>query len=90
MKTEVVLHKICLSVGEIFEGNLVSKFYCLLSHMNSDAAKWVTEERINPLRANFLRENINISLNFMSFLHTNKIQVTEIPPRVKRRPAYST
>ena len=45
---------------------------------------------LNPLRAKFLRENINISLHFMSFLHTNKTQVAEIPPRVRRRPAYST
>ena len=45
---------------------------------------------INPLRAKLLRENINIYLHFMSFLHTNKTQVAEIPPGVRRRPAYST
>ena len=45
---------------------------------------------VNPLRAKFLRENINIYLHFMSFLHTNKIQVAEIPTGVRRRPAYST
>ena len=44
----------------------------------------------NPLRAKLLRENINIYLHFMSFLHTNKTQVAEIPPGVRRRPAYST
>ena len=44
----------------------------------------------NPLRAKFLRENINIYLHFMSFLHTNKRQVFEIPPQVKQGPAYST
>ena len=44
----------------------------------------------NPLRAKFLRENINIYLHFMSFLHTNKTQVAEIPPGVRRSPAYST
>ena len=44
----------------------------------------------NPLRAKFLRENINIYLHFMSFLHTNKTQVAEIPPRVRRGSAYST
>ena len=43
---------------------------------------------LNPLRAKFLRENINISLHFMPSLHTNKTQVDEIPPRVRRRPAY--
>ena len=46
--------------------------------------------QINPLRAKLLRENINIYLHFMSFLHTNKTQVAEIPPGVRRRPAYST
>ena len=44
----------------------------------------------NPLRAKFLRENINIYLHFMSFLHTNKTQVIEIPRRVRQGPAYST
>ena len=34
----------------------------------------------NPLRTKFLRENINIYLHFMSFLHTDKTQVVEIPP----------
>ena len=45
---------------------------------------------LNPLRAKFLRENINIYLHFMSFLHTNKTHVVEIPPRVRQGPAYST
>ena len=48
------------------------------------------KKKINPLRAKFLRENINIYLHFMSFLHTNKTQVAEIPPRVRQGPAYST
>ena len=46
--------------------------------------------KLNPLRAKFLRENINIYLQFMSFLHTDKTQVVEIPPRVRHGPAYST
>ena len=33
----------------------------------------------NPLCAKFFRGNININLHFMSFLHTNKTQVVEIP-----------
>ena len=45
---------------------------------------------LNPLRAKFFRENINISLHFMSFLHTNKTHVVEIPPRIRQGPAYST
>ena len=45
---------------------------------------------LNPLRATTFRGNINISLYFMSFLHTNKTQVVEIPPRVRQGPAYST
>ena len=35
---------------------------------------------LNPLRAKFLGENINIYLYFMSLLHTGKTQVVEIPP----------
>ena len=45
---------------------------------------------VNPLHGKFLRENINIYLHFMSFLHTNKTQVVEIPSRVRQGPAYST
>ena len=45
---------------------------------------------VNPLRAKLLRENINMYLHFMSFLHTNKTQVAEIPLGVRQRPAYST
>ena len=45
---------------------------------------------INSLRAKFLRQNINIYLHFLSFLHTNKTQVSEITPRVRQGPAYST
>ena len=44
----------------------------------------------NPLRAKFFRVNINIYLYFVSFLHTNKTQVVEIPPRVRQGPAYSS
>ena len=44
---------------------------------------------LNPLRAKFFRENINICLHFLPFLHTNKTQVVEIPPRVRQGPAYS-
>ena len=45
---------------------------------------------VNPLRATFFRNNINIFLHLMSFLHTSKTQVVEIPPRVRQGPAYST
>ena len=33
---------------------------------------------------------MNIYLQFMSFLNTDKTQVDEIPPRVRQGPAYST
>ena len=46
--------------------------------------------QVNPLRAIFFRENRNIYLYFMSFLHTNKTQVVEIPPRVRQGPDYYT
>ena len=42
------------------------------------------------LRDKVLRENINVYLHFMSFLHTSKTQVVEIPPRVGQGTAYST
>ena len=37
----------------------------------------------------FFRENINIYLHFVSFLHSNETQVVDIPPRVRQGPAYS-
>ena len=43
--------------------------------------------QVNPLRAKFLIGNMNIYLHLMSFLHTNKTQVVEIPPRVGQVPA---
>ena len=46
--------------------------------------------KLNPVRAKFLRENINIYLHFMSFLHTKKTQVVKIPPRVRHGSAYYT
>ena len=52
-----------------------------------NATWWI---HLTLLRAIFFRENINIYLHFMSFLHTNKPQVVEIPPRVRQGPAYST
>ena len=45
---------------------------------------------VNPLRAKFFRENINIYSHFMSFLHINKTQLVEIPTWVRQEPAYST
>ena len=50
----------------------------------------ILHDIVNPLCAKFFRVNINTYLYFMSFLHTNKTQVVEIPPRVRQGPAYST
>ena len=58
--------------------------------LQQDASMITTNRWLNPLRAKFLRENINNYLHFMSFLHTNKTHVVEIPPRVRQGPAYST
>ena len=56
---------------------------CVAPHV--DYKNW---HHVNPFRAKFFGESINIYLHFTSFLHTNKIQVVEIPPRVKQGPAY--
>ena len=45
---------------------------------------------LKPFTCHFFRENIKIYLHFMSFLHANKTQVVEIPPRVRQGSAYST
>ena len=44
----------------------------------------------NPLRAKFLRGNINIYLHFVSFLHIDTTQVVEIFPQIRQEPTYST
>ena len=58
-------------------------------HVEYSAAstwKWL----INPLRAAFFRDNINIYLYFMSLLHIDMTQVFKILPQVRSGPAYST
>ena len=45
---------------------------------------------INPLPAKFFRENINIYLHFVSYLHIDTTQVVEILPQIRQEPAYST
>ena len=57
---------------------------------NKHEKAWTVRFIVNPLRAKFFRGDINIYLYFMSFLHTNKTRVIEIPPRVREGPAYST
>ena len=59
-------------------------YQCVISNHT-----WI-QIQINPLHAKFLRENINIYLHFMSFLHSDKTHVVEIPPWVRQGPAYST
>ena len=72
----------CLNVEPCI---VASKHRCTTMH------RWIaTPLGVNPLRAKFFRGNINIYLHFVSFLHTNKTKVVEIPPRVREWPAYST
>ena len=46
-------------------------------------------EHINPLRAKFFRENINIYSHFVSYLHIDMTQVVEILPQIRQEPAYA-
>ena len=48
------------------------------------------QDSINPLRAKFFRENMNIYLHFVSFLHIDTTQVVEILPQIRQQPTYST
>ena len=45
---------------------------------------------LNPLRAKFIREGINIYLHFVSYLHIDTTQVVEILPQIRQSPTYST
>ena len=44
----------------------------------------------NPLCAKFFRENINIYLHFVSYLHIDTTQVVEILPQIRQEPSFST
>ena len=44
----------------------------------------------NLLHAKFFRENINIYLHFVSYLHIDTTQVIEILPQIRQEPTYST
>ena len=90
-----------LSIQENVFENVVGKLAAILSR--SQYARYLYVEQFLSshtmlvdifhtwkLTLYVLRENINIYLHFMSFLHTNKTQVVEIPPRVRHGPAYST
>ena len=44
----------------------------------------------NSLRAKFFRENINIYLHFVSYLHIDTTQVVEILPQIRQEPTYFT
>ena len=45
---------------------------------------------LNPLRAKFSRENKNINLHLMSFLHIDMAQVVEILSHIRKELTYST
>ena len=72
----------------------LSKWQLPVQPMRKMSSSWylyqLNENNLNPLRAKLLRENINIYLHFLSFLHTNKTQVVDIPSRVRQGPVYST
>ena len=49
---------------------------------------YIFNDNINPLRAKFFRENINIYLHFVSFIHIDRTQVLKIL-QVRETPTYS-
>ena len=48
------------------------------------------KNNINPLGAKFFRENINIYLHFVSYLHIDMTRVAEILPQIGQGLAHST
>ena len=46
--------------------------------------------QINPLHAKFFRENINIYLHFVLYLHIDTMQVVEILPQKRQEPTNFT
>ena len=43
-----------------------------------------------PLRDKFFRENINLYLHWVSYLHIDTTQVVDILPQIWQEPTYST
>ena len=64
--------------------------WCITDRESGLSRYRIRMKEYQPFTCYFFRENINIYLHFMSFLHANKTQVVEIPPRVRQGPAYST
>ena len=64
-----------------------SIFLALLGLLNEGRQCSRRALKVNHLRAIFFQREHK---RFMSFPHTNKTQVVEIPPRVRQGPAYST
>ena len=50
----------------------------------------VEASQLNPLCVKFFRENMNIYLHFVSFLHIDTTQVAEILTQIRQDPTYST
>ena len=46
--------------------------------------------QVNPLCAKFFRENMNMYLHFLSYLHIDTTQIVEILPQIRQEPTYST
>ena len=80
--------QIYVALGEM--SLIQSNTHYLLNKQVSVYSVQFSLKSVNPLRAKFFRGNINLYLHFMSFLHTNKTQVVEIPPQVRQGPSYST
>ena len=60
--------------------------FTMLNRIDSVPVRW----GFNPLRAKFFRENINIYLHFVSYLHIDTTQVVEILPQIRQEPTYFT
>ena len=57
-------------------------YYCIeiLTEVFDSLTPGRCDWKFNPLRAKFFRENINIYLHFVSYLHIDTTQVVEILP----------
>ena len=75
---ENVAHWISTFHGSIFNMLLLK----IDKSMSSIKFGLLLYNKLNRLQAEFFRENINIHLNFMPFLHINMAEAVEILPQV--------
>ena len=93
--SSVIKHIVCCSVIQSTRHRVLARTIngkILDAHFltRSQTGRLFINVDFNSLRADFFRENINIYLHFVSFLHIDTTREVEIPPQIRQEPTYFT